>query len=199
MTPINAFAVNRKASHTTEELRQWGTSGDRSLWLPPLNQVWTALADRQKLGALVRGHWGLRWHGGQKKTSRAHNGPGPDRLPGYMNSSALHQFVLDEPQFLDVKRKAILAGGTSPGMRTRSCNAGRLGRGYWRLAAAVDRKGRRASQQFIAFWPNDDAGEVDLDAIVALINGPVVNAFLAEHSFDRRSGSAHSNGRPSPR
>ena len=181
------FAVDREASHTTEEVRQPGTSCGGSLWVPRLNQVWAALANRPMLGALVRGHWGLRWHGGQKKTPRAFDHPGPDRLPGYMDSSALYQFVLDAPRFLDVKCEAIFAGGNYAWDAPKIlCNAGRLSRGYWRLAAAVDREGRLASQQFIAFWPNDNAGDVDLDAIVALLNGPVVNAFLTEHSFDKR-------------
>jgi hypothetical protein len=182
-----AFSVSRKASHTTEKVRQWGTSDDGSLWIPPLNKVWTALADRKQLGTLVQGHWGLRWHGGQKKTPRSHDRPGPNRRPGYMDSSALHQFVLDEPRFLDVKPETIMAGGNFAWDDHKIlCNAGRVGRGYWRLAAAVDQRGNRASQQLIAFWPNENAKGVDLDAIVALINGPVINAFVAEHSFDRR-------------
>jgi hypothetical protein len=48
----------------------------------------------------------------------------------------------------------------------------------------VDRAGLVASQQFIGLWPNDD--QVDLDALTAVLNGPVVNAFMREHSFDKR-------------
>ena len=113
--------------------------------------------------------------------------PGPGRVSGYMDSSAIDQFVLAAPRYLDARAEEIY-GGTNYGWDAPKilANAGRLSRGYWRLAAAVDRSGSRASQQFIGLWPNEDAHDVDLDAVTALLNGPVVNAFLAEHSFDRR-------------
>ncbi len=181
------FAVNHTVSHTMEEVRASGFSRDGELWLPPLHHVWTALATLPKLGKLVRGHWGLRWHGGQKNSTRVFDLPGRGRALGYMDSSALDQFVLHAPRFLDVRPEGLLAGGNydwdAPKILS---NAGRLSRGYWRLAAAVDRDGRRASQQFIALWPNANVGAVDLDALVALLNGPVISAFVAEHSFDKR-------------
>lgn len=181
------FSVDRTASHTTKQVRAQGSPPEGVLWSPPLHHIWTTLASLPTLGTLVRGHWGLRWHGGQKETARVFDRSGAGRMPGYMYSSELDQFVLDAPRFLDVRQEAVLAGGNydwdAPKILS---NAGRLSRGYWRLAAAADRQGRRASQQFIAFWPNENVSDIDLDAIVALLNGPVINAFLAEHSFDKR-------------
>jgi len=180
------FAVDRKPSHCLEEVRTPKAAGDGRLWLPPLQHVWTVLADLPTLETKVRGHWGLRWRGGQTEASRFFDRSDDDRAAGFMYSSSLDQFVLGKPGYLDVRPSEIYAGlgydWDAPKILT---NAGRLGRGYWRLAAAVDRGGRRASQQFIGFWPAADA-EIDLDAIAALINGPVVNAFVAEHSFDKR-------------
>ncbi|WP_052161192.1 N-6 DNA methylase [Hoeflea sp. BAL378] len=180
------FAVDRAASHTTTQLRN-ADSPDGNLWSPPLQHVWTALSGLPTLGDLLHGHWGLRWNGGQKGASRVFDTPGPGRAPGYMDSSSLDQFVLDKPRYLDVRPNEIYGGDKYDWDAPKIlANAGRLSRGYWRLAAAVDREGRRASQQFIAFWPKDAAHGEDLDAIAALLNGPVVNAFLAEHSFDKR-------------
>ena len=181
------FAVDRTASRTIEQVRGAEEPSDGKLWSPPLQQVWTALSDLPRLGGLVRGHWGLRWHSGQKGAIRVFDTPGPGRVSGYMDSSAIDQFVLGAPRYLDARAEEIY-GGTNYGWDAPKilANAGRLSRGYWRLAAAVDRSGSRASQQFIGLWPNEDAHDLDLDAVTALLNGPVVNAFLAEHSFDRR-------------
>jgi hypothetical protein len=181
------FAVDRTASHTTEQVRGAEEPSGGKLWSPPLQQIWTALSDLPRLGGLVRGHWGLRWHSGQTGAIRVFDTPGPGRVSGYMDSSAIDQFVLAAPRYLDARAEEIY-GGTNYGWDAPKilANAGRLSRGYWRLAAAVDRSGSRASQQFIGLWPNEDAHDLDLDAVTALLNGPVVNAFLAEHSFDRR-------------
>ncbi len=179
------FAATRLPSHTTDETRGPRMTADGRLWSPPLQHLWTALQEGPRLGGLVHGHWGLRWHGDLKTTPRAFDAPGPDRAAGYMNSGALDQFVLGPPRHLDVGPGAIRWGqGYDWDAPKILANAGRLSRGYWRLAAAVDRGGRRVSQQFIVFWPGN--ADVDLDAVAALLNGPVINAFLAEHSFDKR-------------
>lgn len=181
------FAVDRTPSHVSEETRSAPTTADGTLWSPPLQHVWSALRDFPRLGGLVHGHWGLRWHGELKKTPRVFDVPDRDRVPGHMDSSALDQFVLGAPRYLDAGPGAIRWGHTYDWNAPKIlANAGRLSRGYWRLAAAVDREGRRASQQFIAFWPVSNRVDMDLDAVAALLNGPVVNAFLAEHSFDKR-------------
>lgn len=181
------FAVNRTASHTTTQTRYPEAPESGKLWIPALEHVWSALRDSPTLGQLVRGHWGLRWHGGQKGATRVFDTPGHGRIPGYMDSSALDQFVLRAPRYIDARREVIYAGVNYNWDAPKIlANAGRLSRGYWRLAAAVDRGGRIASQQFMAFWPNESVQNIDLDAVTALLNGPVVNAFLAEHSFDKR-------------
>ena len=180
------FAVDRTASHTTTEQRT-GNSSSGNLWSPPLEHVWKTLRELPTLGDLIQGHWGLRWMGGQKGARRVFDEPGPDRAPGYMDSSSIHQFVLENPRYLDINPDEIYGGNKYNWDAPKIlANAGRLSRGYWRLAAAVDRDRLRASQQFIAFWPNETETEYDLDAVAALLNGPVINAFIAEHSFDKR-------------
>lgn len=180
------FAETRTPSHTTAAERGPLIVNDGVLWSPPLQHVWTALRNHPRLSDLVHGHWGLRWHGDLKSTPRAFEAPGQDRVAGHMDSRALDQFVLSSPQYLDAAPGAIRWGhGYDWAAPKILANAARLGRGYWRLAAAVDRDGCRASQQFIVFWPVSGADQ-DLDAVAALLNGPVVNAFLAEQSFDKR-------------
>lgn len=193
------FAADRSSSHTITQEREPGETENGDLWLPPLQHVWTALSALPTLRSLVRGHWGLRWHDGQKEVARIFNAPGPHRVLGFMHSDALHQFVLAEPRFLDARPQAVFGGLNYDWDAPKIlANAGRLSRGYWRLAAAVDRGGRRASQQFIAFWPSEQR-DIDLDAVAALLNGPVINAFLAEHSFDKRFRIGTLEGAPVPK
>ncbi|WP_449409274.1 N-6 DNA methylase [Methylobacterium komagatae] len=179
------FAATRLPSHTTEETRGPQITAEGRLWSPPLQHLWASLQGLPRVSTMVHGHWGLRWHSDLVTSPRAFDAPSPDRAAGYMDSSALDQFILGLPRYLDVGPGAIRWGRDYDWDAPKIlANAGRLSRGYWRLAAAVDREGRRASQQFIVFWPNNS--EVDLDAVAALLNGPVINAFLAEHSFDKR-------------
>ncbi len=181
------FAVDRTPSHISEETREVSATADGTLWSPPLQHLWSVLSDLPTLGSLVHGHWGVRWHGQFNVTPRVFDTPGYNRVPGFMDSRALDQFVLGPHRYLDASSGAIRWGGGYPWDAPKIlANAGRLSRGYWRLAAAVDRQGRHASQQFIVFWPTPDHTDVDLDAVAALLNGPVINAFLTEHSFDKR-------------
>ncbi len=179
------FAATGQPSRIRETVRAEAIERDGAIWIFPSQALWDALADRPRLGAFLHGHWGLRWKGGQK--GRAYPVPGPGRVPGFKNTSDIHQFVLSAPQWLDVNPDDLLAGGNLNWDGPKIlCNATRLSRGYWRLAAAVDRSKCRATQQFMGLWSKPSYPSADLDALAAVINGPVVNAFLSERSFDKR-------------
>src|SRR5262249_30267787 len=97
----------------------------------------------------------------------------------------LCQFKLGEVSYLDTRRAEVYGALDLPWAKPKIlANAGRKSRKYWCFAGAVDRSGLFASQQFIGLWAR--SANVDLDALCALLNGPVVNAFLREHSFDKR-------------
>jgi hypothetical protein len=165
-----------------EQERQEKLAGD--LWISPSHDLWHRLGNLPKLGSLVKASWGLRWKAGQK--ARTSDMPGPGRELGFQDSASVHQYALGHAKWMDVRPELLLAGGNLAWDNPKIlCNATRLSRGYWRLAAAVDRLGRRATQQFMGLWPHEGT-DVDLDALAAVINGPVVNAFLTEHSFDKR-------------
>jgi hypothetical protein len=191
-----AFTASGAPSLIHELTRDRERSHSGNLWITPSQELWDSLANNPTLGTLVKGSWGLRWRGGQR--GKVSNLPGPNREVGYQDSASLHQFRLGPPLWLDVTPEHLLAGGNLDWDAPKIlCNATRLSRGYWRLAAAVDRRGRRATQQFIAMWPLADTG-VDLDALAAVINGPVVNAYLSEHSFDKRFRIAKLHDAPIP-
>lgn len=178
------FGATGRPSLVREEKRARPAKPAGNLWIYPSQRLWDRLGNLPRLGHYLRASWGLRWHGGQK--GRVNDIPGDHREPGYQQTSSIDQFKLATPQWLDVNPEHILAGSNLPWDEPKIlCNATRLSRGYWRLAAAVDRHGHRATQQFMGLWPINGA-DVDLDALAAIINGPVVNAFMAEHSFDKR-------------
>lgn len=179
-----SFLATGNPSLVRETSRPMTTASTGELWIYPSQDLWDRLATLPKLGSLVSASWGLRWRSGQK--SRTSDVAGPHRVPGFQDSASIHQFVLGSPRWMDVRPDEILAGGNLRWDAPKIlCNATRLSRGYWRLAAVVDRLGRRATQQFMGLWPLPGKG-FDLDALAAVINGPVVNAFLTEHSFDKR-------------
>ena len=102
-----------------------------------------------------------------------------------MKSHDHRQFVLGAAQWVDVRPDRLYGAGELPWDRPKVlCNAGRNSRGKWRIAAAVDRNGWVASQQFACLWPT--VADVDLDALAALINSPLGNAFITDHTTDRR-------------
>ncbi|MEX0809125.1 MAG: N-6 DNA methylase [Dongiaceae bacterium] len=180
---IKAFMRTGSASRTRDSVReQSGTEGD--LWLPPLSSLWEYLRANPNVGAFMHGHWGLRWSGGnQALRSRAK--PASGWSLGILNSIDLSQFKLGEISYLDTRKAEVYGALHLPWSSPKIlANAGRKSRKYWCFASAVDRAGLVASQQFIGLWPSDD--RVDLDALAALLNGPIVNAFMREHSFDKR-------------
>ena len=179
-----AFAATGLPSLERQRSRPQSNALSGNLWIYPSQDLWDRFQNLPTLGSVVKGSWGLRWHSGQR--ARAIDATNADLELGYQDSASIRQYLLENERWMDVRPSEILAGGNLAWDEPKIlCNATRLSRGYWRLAAAVDRRGRRATQQFLGLWPLSDT-KVDLDALAAVINGPVINAFLTEHSFDKR-------------
>lgn len=190
------FAATGQISRQQERSRPMRSVPTGDLWVYPSQDLWDRFDNMPRLGSLIKGSWGLRWRSGQRE--RTSDIAGPHRALGFQDSASLHQYVLGAPRWMDVRPESILAGGNLAWDDPKIlCNATRLSRGYWRLAAAVDRDGRRATQQFMGLWPREGV-EIDFDALAAVINGPVVNAFLSEHSFDKRFRIAKLEDAPIP-
>ncbi len=62
-------------------------------------------------------------------------------------------------------------------------NSARRSRGPWRMAAAYDSSGLFASQAFFGIWPNDTS--LPPEALEAILNGPLANAFLTERASNQ--------------
>lgn len=171
-------------SRTRSQRRVTSERPTGELWLPRLSELWEQLRGLPTLGSQCEGHWGLRWNDGGQK-SAGYPRPAIGRARGLLRARDHRQFAIGETCYLDVRSSVVYGAGDLPWERPKIfCNAGRSSRGNWRIAAAVDREGLVASQQFACLWPKSP--DVDLDALAAVINSPLGNAYLSEHSTDRR-------------
>lgn len=178
------FLAMGMPSRVREERRIASASPGGNLWLPRLGELWKRLYGAPKLGRLLEAHWGIRWKDKRQKTAASEK-PAVGRARGLLRATDHRQFCLGKASWLDVRSDHLYGAGGLPWERPKIlCNAGRSSRGTWRIAAAVDREGLVASQQFVALWPTVDG--VDLDALAAIINGPLANAYMSQFSADRR-------------
>jgi N-6 DNA Methylase len=182
----NTFRLTGQPSEVREiQLPAFASCDDR-LWIPPLGPLWQRLNKLPRLGHFLEGHWGIRWLDRRQKTAGSDES-GPHRALGLLRARDHRQFALGRRRWLDVNPEHLYGGGELPWNSEKIlCNAARLSRGSWRIAAAVDRDGLVASQQFVGLWPRVNAPNIDLDACTAILNGPLANAFLNDHSADKR-------------
>jgi N-6 DNA Methylase len=179
-----SFAFTGIPSRTREEMRNPAEINDGSLWIPALGPLWRRLANMARLGDFVEGHWGLRWHDGRQRDAGFEN-PGVHRTLGLLRAKDHKQFAHGRASWIDTNPAHLYGGGSLPWSLPKIlCNAARLSRSYWRVAAIVDRGGLVASQQFVGLWPKTPA--VDVDALAAVLNGPVANAYMVDHSTEKR-------------
>jgi len=54
----------------------------------------------------------------------------------------------------------------------------------WPIVGAIDEQGLVYTQDFYGIWPT---GSLPIEVLAALINSPIVNAFLSTHSFSEQN------------
>jgi len=151
-------------------------------WLGSLDRLWEAVRDSPRLGDQADVYRGLQWWREQEGVSDfAREGfrAGLDR-PG----DSLRPFaLLRSTRWLSLRPESLMF--PSPPRRLWDepkvlANSAAISRGHWRLSAAADWNGLAASQQFFVIWPRE--GVVALDALAAILNSPLVNAYVSERS-----------------
>lgn len=156
--------------------------------LDPLREVWEYLQDCPSLGDVAQVHRGLEWNIDQSLASSSRTAKG--KKPGlHRLRTSISQFRILDHVYLEA-RPEFLRGGAAqlPWQLPKVvCSAVRLSRGPWRLAAAVDTSGLLLSQQFFGIWPRGaDAGIQSLEAIAAVLNSPLANAYSRAHDPEKR-------------
>lgn len=178
-----------KTGKTTTERRikrAVGNPPDGDLWVPPLPDLWNYLESAPRLSGYFTIHRGIEWKSSQSDAWS--NEPRTGYRRGLHNARRARQFMLQEPIFLDCRQERLRGQAIDlPWDRAKLVvNAARLSRKSWRIAAMLDRNGLVCSQQFFGLWPKRQITDAQLLAFVAVLNGPVANAFLATHSPAKR-------------
>ncbi len=157
-------------------------SGD--LWIGELDELWEMVERLPRLGEMAEVYRGLKWWkqgSGISKSPREGFAPGVFRPADSLAQYCLHNFV-----YLNVSPEAAMFPGPlsrpwdQPKVLT---NVARLSRGPWRMAAASDSSGLVASQGFFGIWSTSD--KLPLEALEAILNGPLANAFLTERASNQ--------------
>lgn len=158
-------------------------SGD--LWVPALHEIWGYLSDRPKLGDRLELHRGIEWSGSQSSAWSREPKLGFER--GLHNINGHRQFQSQDPVWLDCRPDSARGGAYKlQWAQTKLIlNAIRLSRYPWRLAASLDTHGLVCSQQFIGAWAKEGVSHENLLALMAVLNGPVANAFATVFTSDR--------------
>ncbi|MER8589597.1 N-6 DNA methylase [Mesorhizobium sp. M1338] len=168
---------------TAERLRTKTVhSGD--LWIGELDELWEVTDRFPRLGEMADVYRGLKWwkqSSGISKSARKGFAPGV-----YKPADSLAQYCLRNLVYLNMSPEAAMFPGPlsrpwdQPKVLT---NVARLSRGRWRMAAASDDSGLVASQGFFGIWPASD--KLPLEALEAILNGPLANAFLTERATNQ--------------
>lgn len=176
----DTFLATGKLSLRREETRPLAQFGD--LWIEELSDLWAYLAKAPRFESFASVHRGIEWRSDQAAAVRSD--PAPEFVPGVHSAAAVRAYALaGKPVWLDTRPDRLLYRAIDrPWNQPKLlANAARVSRGPWSLGAAVDRTGLVASQQLFGIWrKGDDAPS--LQALAALLNGPLGAAYIASHS-----------------
>ena len=163
-----------------ERLVGQGPSGD--LWIKILQQLWDYLKPLPRFGEYFEIHRGIEWQSNQGRAWSKQASEGYKR--GLHSARNGRQFVVPNPVWLDCRTEGLRGGTIKLPWEQQKliANAGRLGRGPWRIGAALDKGGLLCSQQYFACWPVEPLPDTQLLAFAAILNGPIANAYLETHS-----------------
>ncbi|MEQ1860812.1 MAG: N-6 DNA methylase [Chthoniobacteraceae bacterium] len=153
--------------------------------VPVLQEIWQHLEHLPKLASVARIHRGVEWQPpfDERKYVSATERPG--WWKGFRNvQDGFASYQLPQRMWLNPHPKCRRGGAwnyewSSPKVVT---NAVRISRGAWRLAAAVDLDGLTCTQSFQCVWP---VGAWSVKVLVAVLNSPVVSAFVASQEGKR--------------
>jgi hypothetical protein len=168
-----------------------------NIWIGELDALWSYLEDAPRLGNCADIGRGLQW---RSQRAGVFNAPGPMRERGiYKPADSLIPFHLMNTVWLSIDPELSYRQGPLQRLWDNPkvlINNQRSSRGPWRLSAAADDSGLWASQQFTGIWPT---GDYDIRALAAILNGPLANAFVTEHSTDHDFTNVMLGSMPLPR
>lgn len=176
-----AFLATGKVS---AERRRTKIVSNGDIWIGALDELWEFLERYPRLGSVADVYRGLKWWKQGKGVSvvpKAHFARGV-----FKPADSLVQFGIENTIYLNMNPADAMFPGplTRPWRKPKVLtNVARLSRGPWRMAAACDVSGLVASQGFFGVWSADS--NVPVEALEAILNGPLTNAFLTERASNQ--------------
>ena len=162
------------------------------LWLPELRELWKKISHLKTLGDYISpigiGR-GIEYNFSIKGKSldlAVSDFERPDFVPGLhrISDGSLEPFVVVGHKYLNVspdkmRGNAFELPWTQPKVIV---NARRRSIGHWKMTAAPDFDGLRCYQSFHGIWLQEG---VSLEAISAVLNGPLANAYVSAFEGQR--------------
>lgn len=164
--------------------------GAPTFWRTPLGRIWDVLKNLQRLDDVAEVHRGIEYnvplHSNQERLVRSE--PAPGFSAGLMRvTENFEPFFIGETLFLNtdpsvMKYEAYKLPWDRPKVIV---NAARRRRSAWRISAVSDYQGLVCYQNFHGVWSR---AVLSPDVLAALLNSPLINAFLIAHPS---SGERH--------
>lgn len=151
------------------------------LWLPELLEVWEALSYSERLNDIADIHRGFQFSLSLKEHADelVSEHPRPGFVPGlYRQKGVLEPYNKRGSVYLNITEQVVYGRThTLPWADPKVIlNRVRRSRGPWAIVAALDYRGLFCYQDFHGVWPK---GDVSIEVLAAVLNGPVANAFVA--------------------
>jgi len=163
---------------TWDDCGRASTPGSADLWTPPLlTKLAQACHGFKTLDQVAEVHRGVEYKDDINK--HVSSEPRKGFVPGLKNvRRGSEPFATAAPVYFQIEERFMRGNAHKrPWDRPKViANAVRLSLGAWTIAAAPDLSGLVCSQNFHGIWP---LGEVPVNLLAAILNGPVANVFLA--------------------
>lgn len=180
------FRLQLTARHTVSVRQNDWMAPDYDLRIPVLRSVWQTCLMLPKLRDIAEIGQGFTLAAGvvEKDLSRA--SPVADEVwaclhfPG--KEHGIHQPLVGKRLYLPTDVIEVRRAGAVSGIPQVVLNYAPCSRGPWRLKALIDPNGHALSSRFVVFRPHDG---VPLELIWGLLNSPLANAFMYDHSGKR--------------
>ncbi len=160
-----------------------------SLRYSRLQPLWDQLASLPHFGTIAEIHRGIEYNVPfrENEAELVSNEPRPKFVEGLVRvPDDFEPYIPGKISYLNADPKKMRGNAYKLSWEKPKVivNAARLSRGPWTIAAVIDEQGLMCYQNFDGIWPT---GNIPLEVIAALLNGPIANAFLSTHNAKRHN------------
>ena len=159
---------------------------ENKLVVPLLKEVWDRLKYFHRIRDAAIFKTGIRYKKDIPETELVQSFEFTDSKEGIFNVTAgFHQYAAEDTVYMSMKEQHMEnAAYKYPwDLPKIVLPVGRMARGPWRFAAAIDTEGRVLGRSFYAVWPKADS--LSVNTLAALLNSPIAQAFMYCHISDR--------------